>query len=394
MTDGGMVSLGDYVDIVTGYPFPSDGYAVDGVRLLRGDNVGQGRLRWDGAKFWPYQLLVDLEHYSLVDGDVVLAMDRPWISAGLKWAPVRQADLPSLLVQRVARLRARGGLDQSFLRYLVASREFTDYVLAVQTGTAVPHISAQQIRDFECRLPPLSEQREVAALLGALDGKVDANSRLAVLCEETAVRHLGAVRARRRLGELAEMQRNPLKPEDFAGEVVEHFSLPAFDVGRMPERGEGTAIKSNKFRVEGPSVLVSKLNPHIPRVWYAEPTSGQTALASTEFVVLHPTGECTPAILWAACAAPEFASALTERVTGTTGSHQRVRPQDVLEAEVPDVSALTSDVYELVDSLVLRALAARRESEALSRLRDVLLPPLMSGELRVQDAALLIGESV
>ena len=36
-------------------------------------------------------------------GDVILAMDRPWIEAGLKWAFVRESDLPAFLVQRVAR---------------------------------------------------------------------------------------------------------------------------------------------------------------------------------------------------------------------------------------------------------------------------------------------------
>jgi type I restriction enzyme S subunit len=39
--------------------------------------------------------------------DVVLAMDRPWIEAGLKFAYLSQDDLPCLLVQRVSRLRAR-----------------------------------------------------------------------------------------------------------------------------------------------------------------------------------------------------------------------------------------------------------------------------------------------
>jgi type I restriction enzyme S subunit len=77
------------------------------------------------------------------------------------------------LVQRVARLRAKKGLDSRFLRYIVGSQGFTDYILSVQTGTAVPHISANQIAAFKFVLPPIEEQQEVGELLGALDDRID-----------------------------------------------------------------------------------------------------------------------------------------------------------------------------------------------------------------------------
>lgn len=179
-----MVTLGAYVDILTGFPFTSRHYADNGIRLLRGDNVGQGRLRWEGAKSWPSASVADVSQYYLGPGDVVLAMDRPWIEAGLKFAPVRPTDLPCLLVQRVARLRAKHGLDQAFLQFLIGSSAFVNHVLAVQTGSAVPHISAAQIREFEFRLPDLAEQRMVAEVLGALDNKIDANARLVRLCDD------------------------------------------------------------------------------------------------------------------------------------------------------------------------------------------------------------------
>src|SRR5690606_19881598 len=183
-----LVKLGDYVDILTGYPFKSSGYIENpnGVRLLRGDNIGQGRIRWDNAKLWPADEFNVHKQYQLQAGDVVLAMDRPWIEAGLKCAEIRTDDIPSLLVQRVARLRALPGLDQRYLAYLIRSPRFTDYVLGVQTGTAVPHISAAQIRDFEFCLPPLRTQQAIAAVLGALDEKIAANEQIANSCDKLA----------------------------------------------------------------------------------------------------------------------------------------------------------------------------------------------------------------
>ena len=175
--DWPLTPLGDVIQLLTGYPFTSAMYVEhpDAPRLLRGDNIAQGVLRWGGAKRWPRELTDHVQSYWLRKDDVVIAMDRPWIEAGLKFASVRESDTPALLVQRVARLRGSERLQSRFLRYIVASRSFSEYVLAIQTGTAVPHISAQQIKEFEVALPPLAEQRAIADVLGALDDKIDQN---------------------------------------------------------------------------------------------------------------------------------------------------------------------------------------------------------------------------
>ena len=114
----------------------------------------------------------------LEPGDVVLAMDRQWIEAGLKYATLTEDDTPALLVQRVARLRTKGEIAQRFLGYLIRSREFTAYVLGVQTGTAVPHISPTDIKRFTFRNPPLRQQECVAELLGAFDDKLENNRQI------------------------------------------------------------------------------------------------------------------------------------------------------------------------------------------------------------------------
>ena len=174
------VRLGDVADLLTGFPFKSEHYVTDSEapRLLRGDNVAQGRLRWHGAKRWSAAAATAMEQFWLREGDVVLAMDRPWIEAGLKFASVRRSDLPTLLVQRVARLRGGKDLDTRFLKYVIACQDFSDYVLSVQTGTAVPHISSRQIENYEFYLPPLRQQRAIAHILGTLDDKIELNRRM------------------------------------------------------------------------------------------------------------------------------------------------------------------------------------------------------------------------
>jgi type I restriction enzyme, S subunit len=171
-----VVKIGHTCEISTGFPFKSNGYCAksDSIKLLRGDNIAQGSLRWEGVKRWnPESLDRSVEaKYSLRSGDVVVAMDRPWIEAGLKFAAIQESDLPCLLVQRVARLRAGASVDQGFLKYVVSDCAFSAHVLAVQTGTAVPRISSKQIAEYEFAAPPLEEQKAIAHILGTLDDKI------------------------------------------------------------------------------------------------------------------------------------------------------------------------------------------------------------------------------
>ena len=139
--------LDDHIDFLSGFAFKSKHYsdAREDIRVLRGDNCGQGFIRWENAKRWPSEEYSEFEKYHLQLDDVILAMDRPWISAGLKYGWITEADLPCLLVQRVARMRGINGLDTGYLRALIGSPDFTNYVIAITTGVNVPHISGPDI---------------------------------------------------------------------------------------------------------------------------------------------------------------------------------------------------------------------------------------------------------
>jgi type I restriction enzyme S subunit len=163
-------TLGAEIDLLAGFAFKSAQYTTDNgdIRLLRGDNIIQGCLRWDDVKKWPANDTEAYDRYQLREGDVVLAMDRPWVKAGLKHATISADDLPCMLVQRTARIRGGPRLDNRFLMYLIGSTAFTSHILGVQTGIGVPHISGQQIKDFELARPPIQEQRRIADKLEAL----------------------------------------------------------------------------------------------------------------------------------------------------------------------------------------------------------------------------------
>ena len=175
-------TLGQEIDLLAGFAFKSAQYTAKprDIRLLRGDNIIQGCLRWDDVKRWPANDTKEYERYWLCEGDVVVAMDRPWVKAGLKHATIAADDLPCLLVQRTARLRGGPNLENRFLKLLIGSSAFTSHILGVQTGIGVPHISGQQIKDFEFARPPLADQRRIADNLESLR---EETQRLATLYE-------------------------------------------------------------------------------------------------------------------------------------------------------------------------------------------------------------------
>ena len=173
-------SFNHHIDCLTGYAFKSSDYSdsSNSIKLLRGDNIEPGRLRWRDAKFWSVDRLDGLSQYYLEEGDFVIALDRTWVSNGLKVAEVNALDMPCLLVQRVIRIRAKNTLEQSLLKQYFSGNQFEQYVKSVQTATAVPHISPNDIKDFPVLLPPLSEQQKIAQILSTWDKAIAVTEQL------------------------------------------------------------------------------------------------------------------------------------------------------------------------------------------------------------------------
>ena len=175
--DWNPIRLGDAIEMLTGFPFPSSGFSSSGIRLLRGSNVKRGELDWSEelTKYWP-KVKRDISKYLLCEGDVVIAMDGALV--GRSYAVIRSKDLPSLLVQRVARIRSKI-LDQQLLAIWIGSDAFVAYVDSVKTHTAIPHISPGDIRSFTVAAPSSkAEQRAIATTLSDVDALITALDKL------------------------------------------------------------------------------------------------------------------------------------------------------------------------------------------------------------------------
>jgi len=314
------------------------------------------------------------------------------------------------------------GNDPRYVSYLLRTVDYQAY----SDKAAVPGVNRNDLHTAGILLPPLPEQRAIAGILGALDDKIELNRRTNETLEAIAraifkswfvdfdpVKRNAEGRGPRdecdalfpdgfgnsELGRIprgwrvttisavASISKTTVKPNDCPKRVWEHYSIPAYDAGGVALSEVGESIKSTKYRVPLDSVLVSKLNPQFPRVWLPDVCDGESAICSTEFIPFIPSYPTPRSYLYELMRSDLVQQAISERVTGSTGSRQRVRPDNVAQITVvePPQDVLRS-FDPIVNPIHVRIRESIRQSQSLAELRDTLLPKLISGDLRVPDA--------
>lgn len=275
-----------------------------------------------------------------------------------------------------------------YVCYALSTVNFGRYI----TGSTQPKLTQKSLHSIFIPVPPIREQVAIVDVLGALDNRISTNRAIAASAGAMIQAICGTASMDRiELGEVARLMKASVKPASLAS--VSHFSLPAFDGDGLAEVVQGESVLSNKQLLERPCVLLSKLNPRIPRVWDVPVLPEQPALASTEFLVLEPRAIPT-GVLWGLLTQSAVQLELEGLARGTTGSHQRVKPDDAMRLSVSDPAALGDVAISLVDALSKRIWQAKLESRTLATLRDTLLPALMSGRLSERDAEAAVSEVV
>uniref|UniRef100_UPI00389AC0E7 hypothetical protein n=1 Tax=Mycobacterium sp. HUMS_1102779 TaxID=3383487 RepID=UPI00389AC0E7 len=362
----------------------ADQYRGVGVPFLRSQNVRPHRIDLSDVKYIDHDFHGRLRKSALAPGDVVtVRTGKPGTSAVIPdWMHV--ANCSDLVVTRPGPY-----VDSRWLSYYL-NFVIDSHIGGQLVGAVQQHFNVQSAKKLTLLLPDIAEQRAISGVLGALDDKIVANERIIATASDLMLRIVQSVGRFVPLSALARQTTTSVRPEQFDN-IVAHFSLPAFDGGAQPEVVNSQAIKSNKFMLSEPCVLFSKLNPRIPRIWDVGTLPEEMALASTEFVVLLPQALST-SLVWAALSQAEVSDRLQQMVAGTSGSHQRIRPHELLSVEVRDVRALNPTSASGVSQLGLVCSERRQESAGLVRARDELLPLLMSGKLRVKDAEAVASE--
>ena len=153
-----------HINLLSGYPFKSEQYVEKGINICGGLIIMPQKIKWDECVHW--SSVEGFEDYLLNENDIVMALDRHWISGGFKIAKVDAEHLPALLIQRTARIRSID-INQDYLYYCFITGGFDKH--SNVTGSLVPHISAKDIRNFEIMIPPVELQNQFADFIQQVD---------------------------------------------------------------------------------------------------------------------------------------------------------------------------------------------------------------------------------
>ncbi len=386
------VRLGDVCNIITGFPFPGKKYSKEGTRVVRGDNVTIGNLRWDTEKDKRWKEPFDkTEYYSLQANDIVIGMDGSRV--GKNKARIKEEDLPLLLAQRVACVRHNELAEQDYLYYNIFSKKFIDYVNSIHTGSAIPHISQKQIEDYKILLPDLKTQRRIASILSSLDRKIELNNKINADLEEMAQAifknwfvdfepfkdgklvdsELGMIPEGWKVGSLGDFC-NVFTGKKNTNQAIEKGLYPFFSCAPEP-------LASNDAIFNGKAIIIAGNGSY----------TGRTSFYNGGFDLYQRTYACTireqdkeNLMIFFYHMMKQFFE--PTKMGGTRGSSiPYIVMGDITQQKFPYSEDWLIRFSNIVNSMMDRKLRIDKENSRLSLLRDTLLPRLMSGELEVPE---------
>jgi len=385
--------LGDIADIQTG-PFGSQLHAADyveiGIPSIMPTNIGNRlEIRTDAIACIKETDAQRLERYLVKETDIVYSR-RGDVE---KCAFITSKQSGWLCGTGCLRVRfISDEIDPRFCAFYLSTDEIKGWVSGNAVGTTMPNLNSSILARLPLKLPLLPEQKAIASVLSSLDDKIDLLHRQNKTLEamaETLFRQWFVEEAEedweeKRLADYADYIKAGVTPTINPMQIFTHYSLPAFDEGMRPVVELGSAILSNKYRVEPWSILVSKLNPRFPRIWPIGKEPGENAICSTEFQLFKPKNKNLYGYLYYLLKSRNAREELSMAASGTSGSHQRVRPEDISNIGITLPSIALAEKYSaLVEPGINKFMANLSQIQTLEKLRDTLLPKLMCGEVRV-----------
>lgn len=412
------------VDLQTG-PFGSQlhahDYLAEGVPVVPTEAIRARRIDHSVLPKISQEKAMELTRHRLQTGDILFA--RRGVQATGHIGFVRDAEVGMVCGTGAIRLRldpSTDDLDAEFLSHVLADPASVDWFKFHAIGATMPNLNEGIIRAFPLLVPPRSEQRAIAGLLSGLDDKIELNRETNETLEALARAlfkdwfvDFGPTRAKAEgrppylapelwdlfpdalddedkpegwetghLRQIAESPSRGVSPSDVSEDTpyigLEH--MPRRSIALSEWEGAGK-VTSNKSSFNAGEFLFGKLRPYFHKVGIA-PIDG---ICSTDIVVVKSKKTEWSAFVLACISSDEFVAFTDQTSTGTKmprtswtlmGQYQLILPSD----------QIATAFHSTVQPMITRFVAGIHESRTLAQTRDLLLPKLMSGEIRLREA--------
>ena len=326
--------------------------------------------------------------------------------------------------------RAKEDVDQGFLYYCMASQSFVDFADSGSEGTRMPRAQWEWVSRYKIPLPPLTEQLRIAHILGMLDDKIELNRQMNETLEATARAifkswfvNFDPVKAKMEGCKPPCMDAETAKlfPSTFQdsplGKIPEGWSVGTLaDLSHQPQYGYTASAKDE---IVGPKfVRITDINKQAWVDWssvpYCEITDKEidkyrlykgdvliarmadpghgvlieedlNAVFASYIIRFRPIDVQYSRFLQYWLRSDSYWKLVKGREIGTTRASLNAKTLSGFPLVIPPleiVETFSSQISNLRDRVVINT----SETESLASLRDTLLPKLLSGEIRVDDA--------
>ena len=424
--------LGDYADVQTG-PFGSQLHKKDyvdiGTPIITVEHLGDNRIIHSNLPRVSEKDRLRLRKYWMQRGDIVFSR----VGSVDRSAYVHKQEDGWLFSGRCLRVRVKDtNLDSRFLSFFFGVESVKEHIRQIAVGATMPSLNTSLLSNIKIVVPPISEQRAIAQILGSLDDKIELNCRMNRTLEAMASAIFKSwfvdflpvrekQRARTQTGDPVRARRGePLcsphhgLPDDIAALFPDSFE--SSELGEIPKGWEVKTIGEVAEFAYGKALKASDRKPGDVPVFGSNGQVGlhNEALAKGPGIVIGRKGN--PGIVtWSYDDFFPIDTTFYVKRTGIVASlnylFYTLKAQDLpsLSADsavpglnrnlaymskflVPHEEVLTAFDGQ-VDPLFQKIYKNEKEAKTLASLRDTLLPKLISGEMRVPNAAEFVEEA-
>lgn len=293
--------------------------------------------------------------------------------------------------------------DPKFIYYFLQTLNFQEY----NTGTSVPTLNRNDVHNLDVQIPKLPEQKAIASILSAIDDKIENNLAINKTLEDMAMalyKHwfvdfgpfqdgefidseLGPIPKGwevRRLDEVARVNANSIK-KGKAPSVINYIDIASVKKGFIEE------IKTMDF-VDAPSrarriisdgdIVWSTVRPN-RESRFLSLGNKQNTIVSTGFAVITPIS-VNYSFLYLSSCTEDFVDYLVSRATGSSYPAVTGKIFESSKLSIPSKEILEA-FNKIVEPMFIKSSLNSIENRSLTKLRDSLLPKLISGELRLKE---------
>ena len=363
-----------------------------GPKFLRITDIASGRLEWDKVPYCPINES-DFEKYKLLPGDIVIA--RTGATTGANYT-IKESD-PKDVVFASYLIRCKINpqiANPYYIGQLLRSPNWSDYVDAIAGGSAQPGANAKQLGSFEFLLPSIDIQTAIASILSSLDDKIDLLHR-----QNATLEKMAETLFRKCFIEDAKEEWKSGR----VGDLIRILSGFAFKSSSFVESGkyrlitikgvqDGYLELTNSNRIdELPEQMPEFCKLQIGDILLSLTGNvGRCCLVDTTYLLLnqrvaklHPIKERDKAFTYFFFRQPKIKQLLEDMAKGTAQANLSPIETSNMELKIPDDYTL-NEFSSLVTPWLEKLIFNKKSIQTLTKIRDSLLPKLMSGEVTVE----------